>query len=105
MKYSFDLHRNRNTTEKWLEAAECGALAMGIADMDFALAPEIVEAIKECADAAEFGYKKMGEEDYKAVTDWLKYRSGVDVPTEQILATPRANVEAAVERIRAYFKK
>ena len=88
MKYNFDDIRDRSTTEKWKEATEKGALAMGIADMDFAIAPEICEAIKECADAGEFGYTVMTEKDYTAITEWLKYRSGVEVPVEHILATP-----------------
>jgi len=88
MNYNFDEQRNRSTTEKWLDVATTGALAMGIADMDFALAPEIAEAVKQCAEDGEFGYKKMSDYDYQAVSDWLKYRSGVEVPREEILATP-----------------
>ena len=88
MKYNFDEIRDRSATEKWKETAGKGALAMGIADMDFAIAPEISDAIRDCADAGEFGYSIMSEADYTAITDWLRYRSGIEVPAEHILATP-----------------
>lgn len=87
MKYEFDEVRDRKNTAKWGMATQYGAIGMGVADMDFKLAPEIINALKDCADVGEFGYAGMAGSDYKAVADWLKYR-GYDVPREYIVCTP-----------------
>ena len=87
MKYDFDEVRNRRNTAKWGMATQYGAIGMGVADMDFKLAPEIIEAVKACAEEGEFGYTGMAGSDYKAVSDWLEYR-GYTVPKEQIVCTP-----------------
>ncbi|MBE6695586.1 MAG: aminotransferase class I/II-fold pyridoxal phosphate-dependent enzyme [Ruminococcaceae bacterium] len=87
MKYDFDEIRDRSNTAKWARASACGAIGMGIADMDFRLLPEVIDAVKACADEGEFGYTVMSGKDYDAVTDWLKYR-GYDVPREHIICTP-----------------
>lgn len=87
MKYNFDEIRDRRIAGKWTGPAQMGAIGMGVADMDFKLAPEIIEAVKECADQGEFGYVEMGDCDFNAVTDWLAYR-GKNVPREYIVPTP-----------------
>ncbi len=87
MKYNFDEIRDRRNTGKWGLATQYGAIGMGVADMDFKLAPEIIEAVKECAELGEFGYAGMQGSDYKAVVDWLAYR-GYNVPKEYIVPTP-----------------
>ena len=87
MKYNFDEIRARKGTGKWDMPSRIGAIGMGVADMDFKLAPEIIEAIKECAELGEFGYAGMEDSDYKAVIDWLAFR-GYNVPREYIVPTP-----------------
>ena len=87
MKYNFDEIRDRSSVGKWEMPSRIGAIGMGVADMDFKLAPEIIEAVKECAELGEFGYSGMKETDYKAITDWLAYR-GKTVPREYIVPTP-----------------
>jgi cystathionine beta-lyase len=87
MKYNFDEIRPRKNTAKWGMATQYGAIGMGVADMDFKLAPEIIEALKECAELGEFGYAGMAGSDYKAVTDWLEYR-GETVPKDHLICTP-----------------
>ena len=54
MKYNFDEVRDRRNTGKWGLATQYGAIGMGVADMDFKLAPEIIEAVKNCAELGEF---------------------------------------------------
>lgn len=87
MKYNFDEIRDRSSVGKWEMPSKVGAIGMGVADMDFKLAPEIIEAVKECAELGEFGYGGMKEADYKAIIDWLAYR-GKTVPREYIVPTP-----------------
>lgn len=87
MIYDFDEVRVRKNTAKWGLANQIGAIGMGVADMDFKLAPEIIEALKECAELGEFGYSGMMGGDYKAITDWLEYR-GYQVPRKHLICTP-----------------
>ncbi len=87
MKYDFDEIRDRSSVGKWEMPSKIGAIGMGVADMDFKLAPEIIEAVKECAEIGEFGYGGMKEADYNAILDWLAYR-GKTVPREYIVPTP-----------------
>lgn len=87
MDYNFDEVRNRKNTAKWGMATNLGCIGMGVADMDFKLAPEIIAGINECAELGEFGYTGFTGKDYKAVTDWLAYR-GKTVPREHIVPTP-----------------
>ncbi|MBQ2718746.1 MAG: aminotransferase class I/II-fold pyridoxal phosphate-dependent enzyme [Clostridia bacterium] len=86
--YNFDEIRERKNTAKWARARAIGAIGMGIADMDFRLAPEIVEAIKERAECGEFGYTAMETPDYEAVLDWLTYRGAAPVPRAHLVGTP-----------------
>lgn len=87
MKYDFDQPRERKGTAKWGLASQYGAIGMTVADMDFKLMPEVVKAIKDCADTGEFGYTGVTERDRKAVLDWLNFR-GYDVPREHLIFTP-----------------
>ena len=86
--YDFDEIRERKNTAKWARARAIGAIGMGIADMDFRLAPEIVEAVKERAECGEFGYTAMETPDYEAVLDWLTYRGAAPVPRAHLVGTP-----------------
>lgn len=87
MNYDFDKVVNRDGTLKWEDMSSKGVISMGVADMDFRLAPEIIDAIKRCADVGEFGYTKILDHDFDAIVNWLKYR-GKEVPVEYILPTP-----------------
>ncbi len=89
MKYNFDETRDRSKVGKWKQATELGAIGMGVADMDFRLIPEVARACHDCLEEGEFGYRsRMTDDEYGAVMDWLKYRDGIDVPRQSLLATP-----------------
>lgn len=88
MIYDFDEVRDRSSMAgKWSGPAQYGAIGMGVADMDFKLAPEIIDGVKEYAEIGEFGYTGITGNDYKAIVDWLAYR-GKNVPREYIVPTP-----------------
>ncbi len=76
MKYDFDTIIDRRPTHcmKW-DVAE-GELPMWVADMDFAAAPEIRQAIERRAAHGIFGYQDVPEEWYQAYLDWWKRRHG-----------------------------
>lgn len=89
MKYNFDTIIDRASlgAGKWKYAPE-GTIPLTVADMDFKLAPEIIEAVKECADRGEFGYVNMNDYDFNAVVDWVKKRNGATIKREHLLGTP-----------------
>ena len=74
MKYNFDEIRDRRNTGKWGLATQYGAIGIGVADMDFKLAPEIIEAVKECAELGEFGY--AGMQGRVSIENRMIYRDG-----------------------------
>ncbi|MBQ6829833.1 MAG: aminotransferase class I/II-fold pyridoxal phosphate-dependent enzyme [Clostridia bacterium] len=89
MSYNFDEIFNRAATNasKWTYAP-AGTIAMTVADMDFRLAPEIAEGIKEAVDRGESGYVSLMESDYQAVIDWVKDINGTTINREHLIATP-----------------
>lgn len=89
MVYNFDEMFDRKATNslKWLDSKD-ETIPMTIADMDFPLLPEVQQAIRDAAESREFGYKEMGSEDYDAVCNWIKARTGETVPREYIISTP-----------------
>ena len=59
-------------------------LPMWVADMNFATAPSVVEAILKRMEHHTFGYFPVRDEYYDAIINWQKTRKGVDVKREHI---------------------
>ena len=78
--------RLRTKCEKW-DDNPSGALPMWVADMDFACAQPILDAL--CARLAHpvLGYTFMDDEDYNAVTGFYARRHGLSLTAEQLLFT------------------
>ena len=53
-------------------------IPMWVADMNFATAPTITEAIAQRIGHPAFGYFSLREEYYQAIVDWQKIRHGVE---------------------------
>ena len=60
----------------------------GVADMDFRVAPAILNALNKRAAHGVFGYETVPDGLMPALTDWLMKRHGWTVPSEQILRAP-----------------
>ena len=88
MKYNFDEYIGRRGTGcvKWDESPE-GVIPLWVADMDFAVAPAIQEAIRQRASHPVFGYTYVQEDYYEAVISWFKRRHQWDIQREWILYT------------------
>lgn len=63
-------------------------LPMWIADMDFAVAPAITEALHKKVDQSVFGYTFLSDEYYNAVINWMKTRRNFEVEKDEIVFTP-----------------
>ena len=74
-----------------------------VADMDFASAPPILEALHQRVDHRIFGYAQPHHRLNEAVIDYLKVRRGTDVPLDHIIHLGGL-VPALSLAVRAYCK-
>lgn len=88
MKYNFDKTIDRRATNsyKWDSAPE-GVLPMWVADMDFRTAPAIIDALQKRVAHGIFGYTRVPDAYYDAVTSWFSRRHGWDIDREWIIYT------------------
>lgn len=88
MKYDFDKTIDRRATNsyKWDSAPE-GVLPMWVADMDFRTAPAIIGALQKRVAHGIFGYTRVPDAYYDAVTSWFSRRHGWDIDREWIIYT------------------
>lgn len=95
MKYDFSATPDRRGSGcvKWDEqppvAIEGGQslIPLWVADMDFAVAPAIQEAIRRRAEHPVFGYTHVGDDYYLAVCNWFKRRHNWTIAREHLLYT------------------
>ena len=88
MKYDFDKTIDRRATNsyKWDSAPE-GVLPMWVADIDFRTAPAIIDALQKRVAHGIFGYTRVPDAYYDAVTSWFSRRHGWDIDREWIIYT------------------
>lgn len=108
MRYDFDKINDRKNTNSLKWDVKENELPMWVADMDFEVAPSIIEAIRKRTDNGIFGYSIVPDEwaqayvnwwerrhSYKMEKGWLIFCTGV-VPaissTVRKLTTPNENV-------------
>ena len=89
MKYDFDeiIPRRNTRSYKWDSAADNDVLPLWVADMDFRTAPAVVEALERRVKHGIFGYVKVPDEYYQAVTNWFAQRHGWQFQKEWMIYT------------------
>mgnify|MGYP000043137394 FL=1 len=89
MKYNFDkqISRRRTDSYKWDSAESENVLPMWVADMDFRTAPAIVDALRRRVEHGIFGYTRVPDSYYEAVTGWFARRHGWTIDREWIIYT------------------
>lgn len=89
MKYDFDKQIPRRGTDsyKWDSAKSGDVLPMWVADMDFHTAPAIVDALCRRVQHGIFGYTRVPDSYYKAITDWFERRHSWAINREWIIYT------------------
>ena len=94
--FDFDKTVDRRGTNcvKWDEPVEgmtpeelADVIPLWVADMDFAVAPAIQEAIRQRAQHPVFGYTVVGDDYYQAVISWFYRRHQWTIHREEILYT------------------
>lgn len=88
-KYNFNEIINRRNTNsyKWDSAEREGVIPMWVADMDFKTAPCIIEALRRRVDHGVFGYTRVPQAYYDAVTSWFSRRHGWNFTSDMIIYT------------------
>ena len=89
MKYNFDeiIERKGTGCVKWDENPDKDVIPLWVADMDFAVAPAIQEAISQRAQHPVFGYTHVQDDYYNAVISWFDRRHHWSISREHILYT------------------
>lgn len=86
---NFDIITPRRGTNsyKWDSAPDDDTLPMWVADMDFRTAPPIVEALARRVRHGIFGYTKVPDAYYDAVTNWFARRHSWQIEKPWIIYT------------------
>lgn len=89
MKYNFDeiIPRRGTNSYKWDSARDADVLPMWVADMDFRTAPPVVEALRKRAEHGIFGYVRVPDAYYAAVTNWFARRHDWQIEKGWIIYT------------------
>ena len=89
MKYNFDeiIPRRGTNSYKWDSAGDADVLPMWVADMDFRTAPPVVEALRKRVEHGIFGYVRVPDAYYAAVTNWYARRHDWQIEKEWIIYT------------------
>jgi Bifunctional PLP-dependent enzyme with beta-cystathionase and maltose regulon repressor activities len=89
MKYNFDelVQRRGSNSYKWDLAKNNNVLPMWVADMDFRTAPAIVNALAQRVQHGVFGYTKVPQQYFDAVTGWFARRHNFIINKEWTLFT------------------
>jgi cystathionine beta-lyase len=94
MTYNFDNIVDRKNTNciKYDFATEFGkssdAIPMWIADMDFAVPVEIIEALQECLDHGIFGYTDSGPSYFRVIYNWMLEKHDWRVTEDWLVKCP-----------------
>lgn len=89
MKYDFDqlIQRRGTHSYKWDSAEDENVLPMWVADMDFHTAPAITDALRRRVAHGIFGYTRVPDSYYEAITSWFARRHGWKMDREWMIYT------------------
>lgn len=80
--------RRGSSSYKWDSAADPEMIPLWVADMDFATAPCVVEALRRRVDHGVFGYTLVGRDYYDALTGWFSRRHGYVIDPARVIYVP-----------------
>lgn len=96
MKYNFDeiIERSNTLSKKWNPNfykdtfnGKTDLLPLWVADMDFKVAPEILNSLSAIINHGILGYTLPDERCYNAIINWNKKRKNADIKKEWIIFT------------------
>lgn len=88
-EFDFDTPVDRHATGsyKWDSSGDREVIPLWVADMDFRTAPAIIKALRKRVDHGVFGYVKVPDEYYEALTGWNMHRHGWSIDPEMVIYT------------------
>ncbi len=88
-QFDFDNVPDRRGTSscKWDSAPNDDIIPLWVADMDFPAAPCIIDALRRRVEHGVFGYVKVPDSYYKAVTDWFRKYHSWNINRDMIIYT------------------
>ena len=101
---SFDQGVNRKGSNAIKWQGEENLHAMWVADMEFACAPEIYEALQNRLDHGVFGYDVVNKDFYASVVKWWKYRYQTHLKGDHIVFA-QGVIPALSSIIRTFTKE
>lgn len=89
MKYDFDemIDRRGSGSYKWDGTGRKDILPLWVADMDFRVAEPIMTALRKRLEHGIFGYTKVRDSYYEALSGWFARRHGWKIEKEQVIYT------------------
>lgn len=81
------VERRHGDSYKWDTSMPDDVLPLWVADMDFATAPAVQEALRHRVEQGAFGYVKVPDAYYDALISWFSRRHGWDIARESVLYT------------------
>lgn len=87
--FDFDrlVDRRGSGSYKWDSASDPEIIPLWVADMDFTAAPAIIKALQKRVDHGVFGYVKVPEEYYRALTAWNIRRHNWTIDPDMVIYT------------------
>ena len=85
MNYDFETVPDRHNVDSIKWNVKPDELPMWIADMDFEVAPEIIEAMEKKIQISAFGYEWPGDDYFNAVIDWQKREHGQNAKKDWLI--------------------
>ncbi len=85
MQYGFDQPIDRIGTSSLKWSGSENELPMWVADMDFAVAPEIVAALRQRLEHPVYGYCVLPDAWYRAIISWWQERHGFTLQKDWLL--------------------
>lgn len=79
--------RRGSGSYKWDSDSNRELIPLWVADMDFRTAPVVLDALKRRVEHGVFGYTLVGDDYYRALTDWFGRRHGYVIDRDMVIYT------------------
>lgn len=87
LEFDFDHAPDRRGTGSYKWDSRPGTLPLWVADMDFATAPCVIEALRRRVDHGVFGYTLVTDSYYSALTGWFASRHNYNIDASLVIYT------------------
>jgi cystathionine beta-lyase len=91
------IERRGTNSVKWDLEISDGVLPMWVADMDFPVAPQIIDAIRKRLEHPLFGYPLFPDSYHQSIIRWQKNQLGFTVSQDELVYSP--SVMAAIRLV------